>query len=319
MDAKAMPIANARRRLRRFRQWRDMESVRYQPSHEHATDVAMVTEISGSRAYGARREKESDMTSADSRCDLPRTRVLVIAAGIVLWSAAVAAATTFDHRALDAIVRTHIDDAGEVAYRNLRERDREQLNAYLERLGAAVPDELDRSEQFAFWINAYNAVILAGVLDGYHAESTLGRYQFFKRYKRRVAGKERTPDEIEHEILRPRFKDFRVHFAVNCASASCPKLRREAYTGARLDEQLDAQAREFLNDPKRNRLAGTEGVVELSQIFEWFAGDFTAEGKTLRAALDRFLTPAQRESWDTAQVRFLKYDWTLNAQPGQRP
>lgn len=248
-----------------------------------------------------------------------RVAASFFACAALLTSPRMANASTFDHGDFDRIVRTHVDASGEVAYRNLRNQDGAALASYLGRLAEADPAALDRKEQFAFWINAYNAVILAGVLEGQHAESTFGRWSFFKRFKRPIAGKPRTPDEIEHEILRPKFNDFRVHFAVNCASASCPKLRREAYVGARLDAQLDEQGSEFLNDPRRNRFDLKAGKVELSRIFEWFSGDFNADGRTLAETLDRYLTPEQRHLWKSTPATFLDYDWTLNAQPGQRP
>lgn len=241
--------------------------------------------------------------------------------GIVLALAASSAAAqpAFDHGPWDALLQAHVDADGRVAYRRLQADGRRQLDAYLDRLAQARPDELDRNGQLAFWINAYNAMAVAGILDGYHAESTFGRFRFFRRYSREIAGEQRTLDAIEHGIVRPRFRDFRVHFAVNCASTSCPVLRREAYDGARLGAQLDDQGRRFLADPSRNRFEAARGAVELSRIFEWFAEDFVLDGTTLAGNLAPYLSERQNALLRELPLRYLDYDWTMNAQPGQRP
>lgn len=228
------------------------------------------------------------------------------------------AETSFDHEEWGQLLREHVDADGRVAYRRLASA-RPRLDAYLARLAQARPEDLDRKERLAFWINAYNAMAVAGILDGYRTESAFGRYRFFKSCEREVAGTKRTLDQIEHEIIRPTFGDFRVHFAVNCASTSCPVLRNEAYSGARLDAQLDDQGRRFLQDTSRNRFDAGRGSVELSRIFEWFAEDFTAGGKTLADNLAPYLSEEQQQLMAKLPVRFLKYDWTMNAQSGQRP
>ncbi len=248
------------------------------------------------------------------------TSCLVAIVSLVLCNAGVAGADAeFDHRDWDGLLAKYVDASGRVAYRDLATTDRPRLDAYLERLAEAKPDALDETERLAFWINAYNAMAVAGVLDGYDAEGLFSRYRFFKSYERRIAGESRTLDEIEHEILRKRFDDFRMHFAVNCASTSCPKLRRTAYVGDRLETQLDDQARRFLGDESRNRFDTDENRVALSKIFDWFADDFTVGGRSLAEALAPWLSDSQRRVLSTGTVRFLDYDWTLNAQDGQRP
>ena len=230
----------------------------------------------------------------------------------------VVAEERFDHEEWGQLLQEHVDADGRVAYRRIAAA-RPRLDGYLSRLAQARPEDLGRKEQLAFWINAYNAMTVAGILDGYHAESTFGRYRLFKSYEREIAGKKRTLDQIEHEIIRPTFNDFRAHFAVNCASTSCPVLRNEAYTGVLLDAQLDDQARRFLQDPSRNRFEAASDAVELSRIFDWFAEDFSVGGKTLADNLAPYLSEEQRQRMAKLPVRFLEYDWTMNAQSGQRP
>jgi hypothetical protein len=228
-------------------------------------------------------------------------------------------AVAHDHQLWTIIVSKYVDEDGRVAYRRLQADDLPVLSKYLASLGEARIEGFPEKEQLAFWINAYNAMIVAGVLDGYGAENALKRYRFFKSYSQVIDGEQRTPDDIEHSIIRPRFHDARTHFALVCASSSCPKLRQEAYVGDRLDAQLDDQARRFLVDPSRNRIDPATGTLELSQIFKWFKDDFTRDGKSLADFLAPYLTPEQVRLLRTKKPTYLDYDWTMNAQAGQRP
>lgn len=216
------------------------------------------------------------------------------------------------HAPWDALLQRYVDAGGRVAYRDLAARDAATLDAYLQALATATPAAMSEPEQIAFWLNAYNARAVRGVLAGYDAEGFFARRRFFRGYEFPVAGATRTLDEIENDILRVRFHEPRIHFALVCASTSCPRLRREAYRGERLDAQLDDQARGFLADPTRNRF-GPGPSAALSMIFKWFAADFEAAAGSLSAYLGRWgLGPFE-------SISYLDYDWTLNAQPGQRP
>ncbi|MEO1478576.1 MAG: DUF547 domain-containing protein, partial [Bacteroidota bacterium] len=156
---------------------------------------------------------------------------------------------TFDHSTYDRVLKTYVDRNGLVDYAGLL-NDRAGLDGYLERLAATDPSNLGRSEQLAFWINAYNAYTLQLVRDRGPVKSIkkIGGW-FTMPWSIEFIGlpafdpdgddDDLTLDEIEHEILRPVFRDARVHAAVNCASVSCPPLRAEAYRGKDLDEQLD--------------------------------------------------------------------------------
>jgi hypothetical protein len=122
----------------------------------------------------------------------------------------------------------------------------------------------------------------------------------------RIGGKEMSLDEIEHKILRKEFNEPRIHFAINCASVSCPPLRNEAYVAHKLNKQLDEQGRTFVNNPKYNKI--TPERVEVSQIFNWFKGDFTKEG-SLIDYLNRY---AKVKIKPEAKVGHMKYNWNLN-------
>lgn len=224
-----------------------------------------------------------------------------------------------DHSAWDALLQRYVDDDGRVAYRRLEADSGPTLSQYLTTLAGATPGALPPKEQLAFWINAYNATVVAGVLHGYSAENALKRVFFFKSHNRRIAGVDRSPDDIEHGIIRRQFRDPRIHFALVCAATSCPRLRREAYVGERLDDQLDDQGRRFLNDRTRNRIDVGSGQVVLSPIFKWFAEDFAAGGRQLADVLQPYLSAEQHRLLGAAEIRYQEYDWRLNAQPGQRP
>lgn len=237
------------------------------------------------------------------------------------FSPARAGEPAFDHAAWTKILATHVDDAGRVAYRNLQTQDRAAFDAYLAQLAKARPETWPRPEQLAFWINAYNAGMVSAVLQGRTPEPPISRVKLFKFWKFDVAGRGRTLDEIEHEILRKQFTEPRIHFALVCAATSCPPLRREAYTAAALDAQLDDQGRGFVGDATRNTLDVATKTLEISKIFDWFRGDFEAAAESVPRFLARFVDDPALRAWlgTDPPASFQDYDWTLNAQPGQRP
>jgi hypothetical protein len=223
-----------------------------------------------------------------------------------------------DHSPWNTLLARYVDDNGRVAYRDLQAHDRALSDGYLAILAQTQVSGMSEAEEKAFWINAYNAMIVNGVLRGYTAENIVARKRFFSWYTLPVAGEERSPDEIEHQILRKKFHDPRVHFALVCASTSCPKLRREAYVPERLEQQLDEAARAFINDPARNQIDVQQ--VALSQIFQWFAEDFVRDAGSVPAFVQRFVADDKRAilGAKSGDLRYLEYNWTLNAQEGQR-
>ena len=231
-------------------------------------------------------------------------------------------ATEIDHGPWDRLLRTHVDERGRVAYRDLAARDRAVLTEYLASLAAVDAGALPRDAAKAFWINAYNAAVVSAILEGYSAESFFRRRALFKRFTVEVAGKKRTLDEIEHEIIRPTYRDPRTHAALVCASSSCPRLRRAAYTAADLEHVLDEEMRLFVTDRSRNVIDPAAAEVRLSAIFSWFSEDFVADAGSVGAYVGRWVaTDAERALLRTKadDLEFLDYDWSLNAQPGQRP
>lgn len=175
------------------------------------------------------------------------------------------------------------------------------------------------AERFAFWVNAYNLQAIKAVIDQYPTTSiTNGSSLLQPIWKKKigtVAGKEYALDEIEHDILRREFRDPRVHFAIVCASLSCPDLRTEPYVAERLDAQLDEAARGFLRNLTKGLVPGPDGQsARVSSIFKWFREDFTAAGgvaEFIRAKVDPPLT-VRVAGLTNSGLSYLDYDWSLN-------
>lgn len=233
--------------------------------------------------------------------------------------------SAFDHAhdAWTALLRRFVHDAS-VDYAGLKARGEPALDRYLDSL-ASVPLDCyaswTREQRLAFWINAYNAYTVRLILDHYPVTSirSIGwlpgsafRIRFIPMD--RLEGKELSLDDIEHGVIRLRFGDARVHFALVCASKGCPPLRTEAYRSADLGRQLDQQARAFINDPTKNRYDASERVLRLSSIFKWFGEDFERAAGSVRRFVARYgKGPMGRAARDPGvRIEFLDYDWSLN-------
>ncbi len=245
-----------------------------------------------------------------------RACIFLIVIGMLLVNQSSYAA--IDHTPWNTLLARYVDTNGRVAYRDLQDKDSARFEQYLTTLAQAQLEGLSEAEEKAFWINAYNAVIVNGILQGYTAENILKRKRLFGWYSLPIAGKDRTPDEIEHQMLRKKFRDPRIHFAIVCASTSCPKLRAEAYVSERLEQQLDDAARQFVNDPTRNQF--DRQPIALSMIFKWFALDFIDQAGSVQSFLQRFVAEDKKNSIasHSGDPQYLEYNWTLNAQDGQR-
>lgn len=194
--------------------------------------------------------------------------------------------------------------------------DEPKLDDYLKILEAVDSKSLSEDEQFAFYANAYNAWTIKLILSGYPEVKSIKDFgNIFKSpWKKeivRIEGEVITLDNVEHDILRPRFKDPRVHFAINCAAISCPPLRPEPFQGDILNTQLDDATRSFLNDPTSYKFDGNNFYV--SRIFKWFAEDFNHDvlGFYLKYA-DGELKQKLSANRKKIQVKYLDYDWALN-------
>ena len=259
-------------------------------------------------------------------------RIASLSALLVLaLPAAAAQGAGFDHShaTWTEVLKGCVRDGG-FDYAKLKQ-DRSSLDAYLGVLHAVTPEELagwSEKQRFAFWINTYNAHCIQKVIDNHPLKSIRkldGAFGINKVFdKGFIPMKAHHPDgknevlalnDIEHKILRKKFKDARVHAAINCASRSCPPLRDEAFTADELDAQLDEQMRAFVNDPSRNHLDPARKELELSEIFKWFAEDFERDSRSVKEFLIRFAPADKAEFIRAAKIRYLDYDWDLNDVP----
>jgi hypothetical protein len=210
----------------------------------------------------------------------------------------------------------YVDHDGNVNYAGFQ-KDSVELNKYLDILAHHAPDKekWSRENQLAYWINVYNAFTIKLILDHYPVKSikdigSLIQIPFINSpwdiKLIEIAGEKYDLNNVEHSILRKEFDEPRIHFAIVCASFSCPKLRMEAYTAEKLETQLQEQAISFINDPIRNKISKKE--AELSKIFSWFKSDFTKNG-----SLEEFINQYSNTTLDKhSKISFMDYNWALN-------
>jgi hypothetical protein len=197
-------------------------------------------------------------------------------------------------------------------YRGATGQDRKRLAAYLANLGDARPAEMRPAEKKAFFLNAYNAWAIQTMLDnpGRKITDVAGA---FDRAAHRIGGRAMTLDQVENALRTA--ADARIHFAIVCASRSCPPLAPKAYGADGLDEALDRQAQLFVNDASRNRIDRAAGTVALSMIFQWNRKEFERDGQTLNRYVSRFVADPETAHWlaeAAPEPTFLEYDWSPN-------
>lgn len=244
----------------------------------------------------------------------PRPLWVALLLSLLLALATSAPAAEYNHEPLNELLKAHVQGGG-VDYKGLA-ADQAKLDAYLAPARNFSTAGLSRNEAMAFWINMYNAWTLKLILTKYPNVASIKELgtTFSSPWKKRfveIGGKTLTLGEIEHEILRKEFKDPRIHFAINCASRSCPPLLPEAYRAATLDTQLDGAARAFINKGANTRIDGDHLFV--SRIFKWYRADF---GEDIPAYILKYasppLKPALKKLGSSAKVVYMSYDWSLN-------
>ena len=226
-----------------------------------------------------------------------------------------------DHSAFDSILQQYVsmDAAGyaSVNYGALVGQ-RGVVDAYVASLIAIDPRQLSRSEAHAYWINFYNAKTLAIMLENWPVKSirdiNLGGGGFFGKgpWSKKlmvVAETELSLDDIEHRIIRPLFNDPLSHYALNCASYSCPNLMARAYTAKNLKSQMQESAKLYINHPRG--LSLKDGEITASKIYSWYADDFGGKSK-LKAHWTEFATPELSAQIETASIGGYEYDWSAN-------
>mgnify|MGYP001819452708 CR=1 FL=1 len=227
--------------------------------------------------------------------------------GSPLWA-------TSDHSVYGELLTEYTRD-GHVDYAGLKAAE-SRLDAYLDELSVVDPETLSPHDRFAFFVNAYNAWTIKLILSDYPGiESIKDLGNVFKSpWKRKFVvlnQKKVTLDHIENDILRPEFKDPRVHFAINCASLGCPPLFNEPFIGNRLEQQLNTVTKAFINDNQYNRLE--DNTLFVSKIFKWFKKDFNDDViGFFEQYASRELRQQINERKTTLEIAYLDYDWGLN-------
>lgn len=219
----------------------------------------------------------------------------------------------FSHTLFEQVLKAHVKD-GVVDYPAILTDNR--LAAYLAQLERVAPNTFaTRNEQLAFWINAYNAFAIKGILDHYSPVTYLGRYRYFIGRDYGVGGARINLYDLERQVLITQFQEPLIHFAIVCASRSCPKLQSWTYEPDQLERQLHQAARAFINDPMRNRFDRANKVASLSMIFKWFDEDFTRAAGSVLSYIARYVSDpelVQDLTQSEYRIEYLDYDWTLN-------
>jgi hypothetical protein len=220
------------------------------------------------------------------------------------------------HQAWHHIVQTYVHD-GQVDYPAIQADG--TLDDYLRELNRIDPTSLPkRQDQLAFWINAYNAFAVKGILDHYSPRTLWGRYRYFIGRDYQVGGIAINLYDLEQQVLLEQFHEPLMHFAIVCASTSCPKLQSRVYQPDQLDHQLSHAAREFINDPTRNQFDRKQKVALLSMIFQWFEKDFAQASGSVLAYIARYVDDpelAKELIQPGYRIECLEYDWRLNGIP----
>jgi len=252
-------------------------------------------------------------------------------------------AQNFDHAIFDELLQIHVKN-GRVDYQGLK-ANQVKLTEYLKQLEQVNPNQFGqwpKNERMAFWINAYNAITIEGILRNYPIQwgGLIARTRFPQNSIRQISGfwdkvfvkvmgKNVTLNDIEHKILRKEFCGPRIHFVIVCASIGCPILESRAFFAADLEQRLDQATRNFINDPTKVRLDRHENVIYLSSIFDWYKEDFSSSAngkkkfgsyKKAEIGVIEFVMkymPEADQNYIVQQqpkLKYLDYDWSLNEQ-----
>ncbi len=215
------------------------------------------------------------------------------------------APNAFSHAIFDKLLKKYVNATGNVNYAGFK-RDKAKLKNYLNLLQKANPNKLSRKEQIAFWINAYNAHTIYLVIQKYPITSILkiNGGKVWTTKKLNIGGRKSiTLSKIEKTILIGKYKEPRIHFAINCAAKSCPPLMNKAWTGARLNADLKKMTQKFINNKKFNSISSKK--ANLSKIFEWYKKDFG----NVATFINKY--SASKISRNT-KITYAEYNWNLN-------
>ena len=210
-----------------------------------------------------------------------------------------------NHKLFDGFLGAFVSNSGNVNYSGMKKKEAD-LDAYLTSLEKTkITTAWSRNEKLAFWINAYNAYTIKLILDNYPVKkiTDLNGGKPWDQKWIKLDGKTLSLNNIENDIIRPVFKEPRIHFAVNCAAKSCPPILNSAFTAGSLEKQLQSQTKKFINNTQHNTLGKSE--ITISKIFDWYGADFGDVASFIAKYADSTVKP-------TAKIKYNEYDWTLN-------
>lgn len=247
---------------------------------------------------------------------------------VVLCAFPIGLFATVDNTEFTALLKEHVSN-GKVNYKAIKQDAR--LQNYITQLSKTDPKTLSGSAELAFWLNVYNAFTLKVICDHYPLKSitdlnspggagglilaTIGKTTIWDKQLVEINGKKYSLNGVENDIIRPK-GDARVHFAMVCAAKSCPPLRNEAFEANKLNEQLEDQGRDFIGQTKKNVFDFGKKSCQISNIFNWFKGDFEKQGKSVLQYVSRFLPKEQGDQLlanaANFSISYTDYDWSLN-------
>ena len=212
-----------------------------------------------------------------------------------------------DHSIWDQLLKNYVADNGKVNYKGFKQ-DAKLLNDYIDYLATKIPSEnWSKQEKLAYFINVYNANTIKLIIDNYPTKSIKDIKNPWSKNRIKIGEEDFSLEDIEHKILR-KMNEPRIHFAINCASASCPKLLNMAYTADNIETLLEKATKDFISDFDKNKISKEN--VQLSKIFDWYKKDFTKNG-----SLIDYINQYSKVKIDSdAKIFYLEYDWNLNEQ-----
>jgi hypothetical protein len=234
---------------------------------------------------------------------------LTLTLTLLLAFTAATPARAFTHAPFDALLKKHVK-RGKVDYQGIKASDQAQLDAYVTAVGKVRVGGMSKSTKLAFYLNAYNALVIKGVVDRLPNFTSVKKVKgFFDKHKYLVAGKRVTLNQLENTIIRPTFKEPRIHFALVCGARSCPPLRAAAFRTSGLDGVLERLTRNFINSGHGVRVKG--GAVKVSELFKWYAKDFEQASGSVGKYLARY-HKKHADKLSAGKLGYLHYSWALN-------
>lgn len=231
------------------------------------------------------------------------TRILLVICSIATLST-YANSNQFFSKA-DVFFKQYVK-SGLVNYQGIKNSP-QQLNQLVQLMAEVKTDKLDKNTFLAFYINAYNVAVIKNVITHYPLKSPLDVKGFFKETKFKIGGKEVTLDQIENQIIRPKYKDARVHFALVCGAKGCPPLISQAYTPSNVQSLLTRQTKLALDNPSFTKVKGNS--VQLTEIFNWYKQDFGNSNNEIIEFINKFKTNKLKPN---TSISHYTYNWELN-------